>query len=140
MMEIGAPPQLEATDSDHNAPFQERFWISGRYAPFFGVGAIYAVPHPGNHGVGTDTCPVLYDFVSFRLFPESFGQGVWTLRKSLRLGEGHVRGLRPLGVRRPVEGRARGARPLGGMGLRAYAARGARADGGGSSGRRGAAQ
>ena len=30
-MEIGAPPQLEAKqDGDHSAPFQERFWISGR--------------------------------------------------------------------------------------------------------------
>jgi hypothetical protein len=30
-MEIGAPPQLEAKyDGDHSAPFQYRFWRSGR--------------------------------------------------------------------------------------------------------------
>lgn len=56
------------------------------YAPFFGVGAIHADPHPGNHGIGADARPVLYDFGSFRLFPASFVQGVWTLREALRRG------------------------------------------------------
>lgn len=56
------------------------------YLPFFRVGAIHADPHPGNHGIAEDGRPALYDFGSFRLFPASFVQGVWTLREALRRG------------------------------------------------------
>jgi len=56
------------------------------YIPFFRVGAIHADPHPGNHGIVADGRPALYDFGSFRLFPTSFVQGVWTLREALRRG------------------------------------------------------
>ena len=103
------------------------------------MGAIHADPHPGNHGVGTDARPVLYDFGSFRLFPESFVRGVWTLREALRLGGDTCEAYALWGFA-SLSKDARGARPLGGMGLRAYAPRGAKADGGGSSGWRGAAR